>query len=684
MKTRILSFVSILLFATDLLAQESFKSGDLWYAWSDNGLEVCSPKDGGVYSGDIVIPEYVTVTVKDEATLEDVNRDIPVTLIGSWAFKGCNGLTLHVPKSVARITPNAFEDCSETTLVIQDLSAWCNMNISYYDVNNHPNNPSYLEDEKAKLFLYWIDWLVLDGQHLTSIEIPDGVTALGNVFRGYKNLVSVDLPASLSSIGRESFEGCENLTSVFVHREAPFTIIPTAFLGINSSCVLYVPKDLKEDFIECGWTENLFRGGVIETDEVPVSTGIGITKANFSDKNFRSRLRLMKEGEDGIFSETDIQNIKKIEVHSQGENQIVSLKGIELFTNLETLRCYGNNIVEVDLSRNLQLKNLYISRNPISSLDVTGNLDLRTLECYDCKFTSLDVSKNSNLTRLWCGNNQLSSLNLSNCPNLSGLTCYNNLLTSLDLSNNHKLYTLECYSNELTELNIEGCGSLTYLNCDDNHLTELNVSGLESLTDLLCQHNSISSLDLTKASKLQTFYCSFNQLKSLDLTNCQLLTKIVCNANQLTELLLPVSTTITDIDCCNNQLEHLDVSGCSMLNRIICNNNLFTGENLDNLIESLPSPLYSQYRKYYFDFLNEEGDGNNISMEQIQAVKDRHWTPRKCYGDMLEWTELDVSTGITEHEAIRPSVNIYNLSGMQIKHPQKGINIINGKKIIQK
>jgi hypothetical protein len=51
---------------------------------------------------------------------------------------------------------------------------------------------------------------------------------------------------------------------------------------------------------------------------------------------------------------------------------------------------------------------------------------------------------------------------------------------------------------------------------------------------------------------------------------------------------------------------------------------------------------------------------------------------------MLEWTELDVSTGITEHEAIRPSVNIYNLSGMQIKHPQKGINIINGKKIIQK
>jgi hypothetical protein len=51
--------------------------------------------------------------------------------------------------------------------------------------------------------------------NLTSIEIPDSVTSIGNsAFKSCSNLTSVVIPDGVTSIGSNTFEGCSNLTEM--------------------------------------------------------------------------------------------------------------------------------------------------------------------------------------------------------------------------------------------------------------------------------------------------------------------------------------------------------------------------------------------------------------------------------------------------------------------------------------
>ena len=702
MKTKALLFLAaLLLCANDATATvgDIIKSDGLWFRVveqysADGGIvEVCQPQNGETYTGEIEIPGVIE-TKGEVIEGKYFSHRFSVSSIGAGAFQGCSGLTVHIPESLRRIMPTAFVDCSDITLVISNLSTWCKMEYTTWD-----SYRSYYKVDDP--FLPWVDWLVLDGQRLTSVDIPDDVTTLGNAFRGYRNLVSVSLPASLM-LSNNAFQGCENLSSVFVHREAPYPIPATVFEGVSSSCALYVPKDMKEDFAECGWTDTLFPGGIVETDEVPVATGLGITIFNFPDAHFRSYLRTLTEGEDGIFTETDISAIKKIDVTWK---EMESLKGIEHFTSLELLRCGYNKLNEVDLSKNANLTYLDVAYNPIARIDVSHNAALKTLHCYGCGLTSLDISRNPQLQLLWCSENHLSSLDLSCCPVLDVLTCDNNVLTSLDLSSNPKMWELDCHNNKLTELSIAGCDNLNYLECYNNQLASLGVAGLKHLKLLNCYLNSIPSLDLTEATELQYFNCSVNPLKSLDLTNNKALIEFTCSACQLTELLLPEASTVESIDCghnrlvsldasgnarlnrlvCNNnQLQSLDVSDCDNLRSVRCNNNMIAADEMDKLIAGLPTRAYNLTS--YLDVINEAGDGNNISDKQIQAAKDKSWTPRKCSSDQKDWTMLNVATAVMNNVVNQPRYDsvVYNLHGQRHHALQKGLNIVDGKKILVK
>ena len=109
------------------------------------------------------------------------------------------------------------------------------------------------------------------------------------------------------------------------------------------------------------------------------------------------------------------------------DENISNLKGIEAFTALTSLDCWGNQL---------------------TSLDVSNNTALTSLVCGHNQLTSLDVSKNTALTKLTCGGNQLTSLDVSNNTALTYLACRGNQLTSLDVKNNTALTYLACYDNK--------------------------------------------------------------------------------------------------------------------------------------------------------------------------------------------------------------------------------------------
>ncbi len=126
-----------------------------------------------------------------------------VTSIGRDAFRFCSGLTsVTIPNGVTSIGSDAFYGCRSLTSVhISDLSAWCNIEFDDYDANP----------------LYYAKNLYLNGELLTDLVIPDGVTKIkGWAFYYYTGLTSVTIPNSVTSIGESAFKYCDGLTSVTI------------------------------------------------------------------------------------------------------------------------------------------------------------------------------------------------------------------------------------------------------------------------------------------------------------------------------------------------------------------------------------------------------------------------------------------------------------------------------------
>ena len=152
----------------------------------------------------IVIPEDVTSICVNafSACTSLTSFLIPdsVTSIGGQAFYGCTSLTtIAIPDSVTAIGDYAFRDCTSLTGVyINDISIWCEMDFGYLA------NP-----------LYYAHNLYLNGNLVTDLTIPDGVTHVGSsAFENCTSLTKVTVPDSVISIGASAFAGCLSLESM--------------------------------------------------------------------------------------------------------------------------------------------------------------------------------------------------------------------------------------------------------------------------------------------------------------------------------------------------------------------------------------------------------------------------------------------------------------------------------------
>ena len=182
------------------------------------------------------------------------------------------------------------------------------------------------------------------------------------------------------------------------------------------------------------------------TDAVQTSEGVVLNSTSFPDATFRAYISdLTGVAESGMLTEENLLSVTSIDVHYKG---IASLQGIEHFTSLTELICYGNELTSLDVSNNTALTYLDCGDNQLSILDVTNNTSLNSLLCGYNQLMNLDVSNNIELTWLECNNNsQLSCVDLSNNTTLTRLLCSYSQLSCLDVSNNPVLTSLGCYDN---------------------------------------------------------------------------------------------------------------------------------------------------------------------------------------------------------------------------------------------
>ena len=180
------------------------------------------------------IPEGVTKigksTFGDCSSFTTIVIPEGVTSIDQMAFAGCSGLTsITLPKSLQNIGSSAFHGCSNlTTVYISDIEAWCNIKFSGYD-----SNP--LDYSKN---------LYLNGELVTELTIPSGVTSIGNyTFSGCSSLASITIPEGVTSIGDYAFRSCSSLTSITIP-ESVTSIGNYAFSGCSALTSIVIPKSV--------------------------------------------------------------------------------------------------------------------------------------------------------------------------------------------------------------------------------------------------------------------------------------------------------------------------------------------------------------------------------------------------------------------------------------------------------
>lgn len=292
------------------------------------------------------------------------------------------------------------------------------------------------------------------------------------------------------------------------------------------------------------------------TTEVPEEIYLSVDKTNFPDAMFRGYLLEKYDlDKDQHFSAEEIRNIKTVEL---AYLHVTSLKGVEYLTSLQVLNCGDGDFAELDVSKNVELRELSVSAG-LKELDVSHNPALRMLDVMGNQLTSLDVSAN---------------------PNLTGLGCEDNLLTELDISANRKLQELNCSRNQLTTLNLSANTKLQRLLCHTNQLTVLDISAQPDLIHINCAYNQFTSLDLSMNTKLETLYCFSNQLTTLKVENCPKLIVLLCDTNQLSSLNLSGNPNIESIQCQNNFLTSLDLSVNVKLSNLWCYGNQLTSVNV--------------------------------------------------------------------------------------------------------
>ena len=233
------------------------------------------------------------------------------------------------------------------------------------------------------------------------------------------------------------------------------------------------------------------------------------------------------------------------------------------------------------------------------------------------RLSSQTITIRGEVTTLDCnyyGSNRLTSLDVSGCIALTMLNCSNNQLTSLDVSKNTALTTLECYKNQLTSLNVSGCISLTKLSCFGNQLTSLNVSGCTALT---------------------TLDCSSNQLTSLDVSSC---------------------TALKELGCSNNRLTNLDVSKNTALATIYCYKNRINGEEMTNLVNSLPNRK-GMSSGDLFVVCNDEDERNWCSVSDVLIAREKNWNTKWKNGDPYKGIGSGIIT-MTTTKAIGETIKL--------------------------
>lgn len=178
---------------------------------------------------------------QDCKSLRFVNLPQSVTTIEQYAFSGCTSLTEINLSNVTSIGSAAFQDCSALTEILNMNKVEILGNDCFWGCTKLSGDIN-LPNLKTNGFSFFQDTAVTSASNLGTITTTD------RTFKGCNQLKSATLPATITSVGRETFLSCLSLSHIKILAETPPSLDATAFNNTNSTFVFYVPNESVEAY----------------------------------------------------------------------------------------------------------------------------------------------------------------------------------------------------------------------------------------------------------------------------------------------------------------------------------------------------------------------------------------------------------------------------------------------------
>ena len=193
--------------------------------------------------------------------------------------------------------------------------------------------------------------------------------------------------------------------------------------------------------------------------------------------------------------------------------KIVSLTGIEDFTELQSLYFTGNEINSINISNNLKLESVSLNYNNLESIDLKSNTALKSFSAIGNPFkvTTIDISNNLELESFLIGGNSDSQGNYGETTTLQSgdltisIPTYKSEITSIDFSNNSKLSHLVISDSKLVDFDTSGysyLGNIERLSLSGNNISSIDLSNFTELIQLNLFSNKLTLLDISMLNEL--------------------------------------------------------------------------------------------------------------------------------------------------------------------------------------
>jgi hypothetical protein len=161
--------------------------------------------------------------------------DSSIEGIAGYAFAGCTKLTrIVIPYKITMLNTDTFAGCTNLSEIV------------FSDDLTHIGNQCFY-----------------DCKSLTSVKLPENLQRIETVGFGHSGLKTVDIPASVTSLGLYAFMGCSDLTKVTIRNPNGIHVDKTIYgeAKLFTSCT-------KLKTINVGWTRDTVVDGITMNDQL--------------------------------------------------------------------------------------------------------------------------------------------------------------------------------------------------------------------------------------------------------------------------------------------------------------------------------------------------------------------------------------------------------------------------------